>query len=307
MTKGYIGGVLPGGGRDAEIDHMRQLIENWRLGYRGAVVLTGNRLSGKTLFGELITNRFFPATAIRLRPPHPGGGAGAAHQDDRGPCRRPVLRGEVYRTVPAPCCGSTTSKRGGMKGHTLAANVRALGEHIDDYSGPHLLPGVDHQRRIPPPRPLPRHRPRLSVRNQPRPLSPWPTCSGRCSSATGATHKVMVDPEGEPVSETTFGHMVKRIYRATEGNVGETINRWAYYTQRYDDERVVPARRPAVRAARLPVSRYRYPAHHHPAGEAHPRLPPAEALRPRLHRTLRQYPAAADPGGHGHPRQRRGP
>ncbi|MEM7574943.1 MAG: hypothetical protein AAF433_18705 [Bacteroidota bacterium] len=67
ITRGYVGESFFAG-REAQLDRMEQLVKSWDEGYRGAVVLTGRRQAGKSLFGELTTNRFFAAKVIRLRP-----------------------------------------------------------------------------------------------------------------------------------------------------------------------------------------------------------------------------------------------
>ncbi len=235
MTKGYIGESFLVG-REAETDHLRQLIENWKLGFRGAVVLTGKRLSGKTLFGELITNRFFPGKTIRLRP-HAQVVVQGRRTKTTGDLAAALSFVEKYTVQARPLLWIDDLEMWRDDTHSLAANIRALGEHIDDYSGrlfylvsttnavfQHLDRFLDIDRVFQSEINLDR----FTLADMQRAVL----------IRHGATHKIMVDAEGEPVSETAFGQMVKRIYRATEGNVGETINRWAYFTQRYDDERV---------------------------------------------------------------------
>ncbi|MCB0852325.1 MAG: hypothetical protein KDD63_08895, partial [Bacteroidetes bacterium] len=67
LTKGYVGESFWVGRKD-ESAHIRSLIQNWQKGFRGAALVTGQRLSGKTLFGELVALRYFPKTTIRLIP-----------------------------------------------------------------------------------------------------------------------------------------------------------------------------------------------------------------------------------------------
>lgn len=235
MTKGYIGESFLVG-RERETEHLRQVIENWQLGYRGSVILTGNRLAGKTLFGELITNRFFAGETVRLRPNANITVAGRRTKTT-GNLAAALAFVEKYTVQQRPLVWIDDLELWWDKDHTLAENVRALGEHIDDYSGRifylvatstaayrHLDRFLDidrvFQSRI--------DLNRFSLAEMQRAVL----------IRHGATHKVMVDAEGEPIGETTFGQMVKRVYRATNGNVGETIDRWAYYTERYDDDSV---------------------------------------------------------------------
>ena len=67
LTKGYIGESFAVG-RQEELRRIKKVINNWRLGYRGSVLLHGQRFSGKTLTGEWIANRFFDDSFVRLQP-----------------------------------------------------------------------------------------------------------------------------------------------------------------------------------------------------------------------------------------------
>ena len=246
MTKGYIGESFLVG-RERETTHLAQLIDSWRLGYRGSVVLTGNRLAGKTLFGEMITNRFFAGKTVRLKP-----NAQLTVQGRRtkttGDLAEALAFVEKYTLQSRPLVWIDDLETWHDNDHSLAENVRALGEHIDDYSGRifYLVATTNA---------VYRHLDRFlnldrvfqseinldnfSLEDMQRAVL----------IRHGATQKQLVDAEGEPISETGFGQLVRRIYRATEGNVGDTINRWAYYTERVDDERV---RQPRGRRYSLP-------------------------------------------------------
>lgn len=67
LTKGYIGEAF-WVERKLEMLHIKELIHQWHLGFRGSVLLHGQRFSGKTLFGEMIANRYFANNVIRLSP-----------------------------------------------------------------------------------------------------------------------------------------------------------------------------------------------------------------------------------------------
>ena len=247
MTRGYIGESFLVG-REQEIAHLRQLIDNWRAGFRGAVVLTGERLSGKTLFGELITNRFFAGDTIRLQP-----NATVTVQGRRtkttGDLRAALNFVQKYTVQSRPLVWIDDLETWTDQETTFAANVRALGEHIDDYSGRifYLVatsnPMYHHLTRF-----LDVERVFQSEIN----LDDFTLADMEQAVRIrhGATHKLLVDGEGEVVSDAAFAKMVRRIYRATEGNVGDTINRWAYFTRRYDEDRV---HQPPIRRYSLPA------------------------------------------------------
>ncbi|THH41834.1 hypothetical protein [Neolewinella litorea] len=236
ITRGYIGESFLVG-RERETAHLKELIQNWKLGFRGSVILTGNRLAGKTLFGELITNRFFAGNTIRLQP-HSSVMVQGRRTPTTGDLSAALAFVEKYTVQSRPMVWIDDLETWTDAETTLAANVRALGEHIDDYSG-RIFYLVSTSNAV--------------YHHLNRYLDVGRVFQSRISlddfSAEdmiravrirhGATHKLLVDADGEPVSDAAFNKMVKRIFRATDGNVGETINRWAYYTERYDDERVV--------------------------------------------------------------------
>ena len=235
MTRGYIGESFLVG-RESEIAHLRQLIDSWKLGFRGAVVLTGERLAGKTLFGELITNRFFAGETIRLQPNSTLTlqGRRTRTTGDLGAALSFV---EKYTVQSRPLIWIDDLEFWTDKERTFAQNVRALGQHIDDHSGRifylvstnnavyhHLNRFLDINRVF-----------QSEINLDTFSL---PDMEQAVRIRHGATHKILVDEEGEPLSDAAFAKLVARIYRATDGNVGDTINRWAYFTRRYDDERV---------------------------------------------------------------------
>jgi len=65
LTRGYIGESFAVGRRD-ELEHVAALVRHWDNGFRGSVAITGQRFSGKSLFGELLASRFFPENTVRL-------------------------------------------------------------------------------------------------------------------------------------------------------------------------------------------------------------------------------------------------
>ncbi|WP_116106569.1 hypothetical protein [Lewinella sp. IMCC34191] len=235
MTRGYIGESFLVG-REQETAHLRQLIDNWKAGYRGAVILTGERLAGKTLFGELVTNRFFAGETIRLEP-----NASITVQGRRtkttGSLEAALSFVQKYTVQSRPLVWIDDLETWTDKTTTFAANVRALGEYIDDYSGRIFFlvstsnAVYNHLNRY-----LEIDRVFQSEIN----LDDFslPDMEQAVRIRHGATHKILVDEDGESISDAHFAKLVRRIYRATEGNVGDTINRWAYYTQRFDDDRV---------------------------------------------------------------------
>lgn len=67
LTSGYVGESF-WIGRTNKLKRAGTLVNNWKAGYRGSILLTGKRLSGKSLFGERIANLHFSGQTIRLFP-----------------------------------------------------------------------------------------------------------------------------------------------------------------------------------------------------------------------------------------------
>ena len=67
LTRGYVGESFVVG-RTEELQHVSHLVSDWEKRFRGSVMLTGKRFSGKSLFGELVANRFFSNKTIHLAP-----------------------------------------------------------------------------------------------------------------------------------------------------------------------------------------------------------------------------------------------
>ena len=67
LTKGYIGDSFLVG-RTAELRRIASVVDNWKLGFRGSLMITGTRFSGKTLLGELIGQKHFSENTIRIKP-----------------------------------------------------------------------------------------------------------------------------------------------------------------------------------------------------------------------------------------------
>jgi hypothetical protein len=247
MTKGYIGESFLVG-REEETAHLKQLVNDWRQNYRGAVVLTGRRLSGRSLFGEMISNRIFPNNVIRLVP------NGVISVDGRrmhttGQLAKALAFVQKYTIQTRPMIWIDDLELWWDKNTSLAENVAALSDHIDNYSAKifYLVATTNavyaHLNRF---RDLDRifqaevNLDDFSLEDMQRAIR----------IRHGATHKKLVDADGEPLSELTFNRLVKKLHRAGYGNVGDTLNRWAFMMEYCDENSVTPSN----------VSRHRLPA-----------------------------------------------
>ena len=247
MTKGYIGESFLVG-RDTETGQMRRLVDNWRLGYRGAVMLTGRRLSGRSLFGEMISNRIFPNNVIRLVPNGVISVEGR-RMHTRGKLLDALVFVQKHTIQTRPMIWIDDLELWWDNDTSLAENVAALASHIDNYSAKifYLVSTTNavyaHLNRF---RDLDRifqsevNLDDFSLEDMQRAIR----------IRHGATHKTLVDQDGEPLSELAFNRMVKKLHRSGYGNVGDTLNRWAYMVEYCDEDRVTPSQ---TRRYRLPA------------------------------------------------------
>jgi len=247
MTKGYIGESFLVG-REAETAQMRSLVANWRQGYRGAVMLTGRRLSGRSLFGEMISNRIFPNNVIRLVP---NGviSVGGRRMQTTGKLSEALAFVQKHTIHTKPMVWIDDLELWWDNNTSLAENVAALGAHIDNYSAKifYLVSTTNavyaHLNRF---RDLDRifqaevNLDDFSVEDMQRAIR----------IRHGATHKKLVDQDGEPLSDLAFDRLVKKLHRSAYGNVGDTLNRWAFMMEFCNEDSVTPSQ---VRRYRLPA------------------------------------------------------
>lgn len=238
-TKGYVGESFLVG-RDDEAEQVNAVIKNWRLGYRGAVILSGQRLAGKTLFGELVANRFFTSTTIRLRP-NTSTTVFGRRLKTTGNLGEALDFIEKYALQSRPMIWIDDLETWWDKDITLGANVRELADHIDNNSGRifylvattrAVYEHLNHFMDLAPVFQADINLDYFSLEEMQQALI----------VRHGATHKTLVDKDGEPMSESAFTKRVRRLFRAANGNVGDTLNMWAYLTEKYDEDSVTPSK-----------------------------------------------------------------
>jgi len=236
MTKGYIGESF-WVGREAELSRAANLIDQWNHGFRGAIAITGQRFSGKTLFAELVANKHFKNNVIRLSPNQSLIVEGRRFNSSYNLAE--TLNFVRKHTVNArPMILIDDFEHWWDPTITLSENVRTLRHYIDSYSNRHFIMvtmsnwlkhhldqiyelssffqaeiNMDEMR-------VDEIRSAIIIRH-------------------GATHKQLVDEEGKEVSAAQFKKLTNQIHRTSGGNVGEALNRWTAKIEKYDEDRVV--------------------------------------------------------------------
>ncbi|MEZ4957858.1 MAG: hypothetical protein R2825_30145 [Saprospiraceae bacterium] len=235
LTKGYLGESF-WVGRANEIRHLENVIGQWRLGYRGAVVLSGIRFCGKSLFGEIIANRFFPEQTIRLSPNTTLKVQGRTLETgyDLGKALDFIRK---HTLNERPLVWIDDLEIWSDEAFSLQTNVRHLKKHIDNYSD-QLFYMVSmsnwvksHLDRIFDISKIFQTEIRLDRMGQDE-------IRKAILIRHGATHKTLVDGKGEEINPKLFDKLISNIYRSVGGNIGDALNQWAFSTAKIDDERV---------------------------------------------------------------------
>ncbi|MFK7949719.1 MAG: hypothetical protein AB8G11_19155 [Saprospiraceae bacterium] len=236
LTKGYIGEAF-WVERKFEMQHIQELIGQWKLGYRGSVLLHGQRFSGKTLFGEMVANRHFPNNVVRLSPKTIVHFNGRKHQTtfDLGDALQFVKK---YNTKNLrPMIWIDDLETWADADNLITENIRKLTKFIDSQSNSifvmvsvsnwakaHLNSIYDINKVFQADFNLDKmnideiHR-AILIRH-------------------GATHRTLVDNNHEEVKRSQLIKMVQKVSRAGNGNIGETLNLWALSIQLLDEENV---------------------------------------------------------------------
>ncbi|HZL08451.1 MAG TPA: ATP-binding protein [Prolixibacteraceae bacterium] len=236
ITKGYFGDLFAIG-RDEELAHLALLINNWREGFRGSVIITGQRFSGKTLTGELAASRNFPNNTIRLSP----GVTLSLHG------RKMAATYNIADSLEFIAKNREHSKYliwiddielWWEPNIPLYRNIKELSHFIDHNSGHfffmvsmnlstyHHLKQVTELERI--------FQAHIHL--------------GKLSAAEIekailirhlATHRSLVNQKQEKVGPAEFRRISKAIAQASMGNIGDALNLWSYFIEKVDEEKVI--------------------------------------------------------------------
>jgi len=236
QTKGYIGESF-WVGRESELQRMARLIEQWELGYRGSVIISGERLSGKSLFGDLIANKYFSKKIIRLRPNtnmNTGGRKWTTSYDLKEALTFVTSRGQNNRSLiwldDLELWQSPTVP--------VSQNVRSLLEHMDSHASQFFYMVTISKW-------LEAHLKKTNVLDTAFQASismdkmSYEEIQQAILIRHGATHKVLVDEQDVEVSPEAFNKMTASIYKSSQKNIGDALNRWAASIHQASEEEVI--------------------------------------------------------------------
>lgn len=227
LTRGYIGESFCVG-REDEIAHFARVAGQWEKGYRGSVCLTGKRLSGKSLFGELVAHRFFPEKTIRIAP----------GETIRIEGRRITLGRDLDKALTEirkitlndrPLIWIDDLELWQDPSFPLNQNVRALRRFLDNYSTDmFFLVSMGNWMRAY----LDRFHPLDRLFQSEINLDKMGAANIREAIWVRhtATNRRLVDQEGRELTPQQVTRVTNRIYRASDGVVGDALNYWSAST-----------------------------------------------------------------------------
>jgi len=235
QTKGYVGESF-WVGRAEPLQHLHGIIEMWEKGFRGGVMLVGQRLSGKTLFGEKVAHLHFPKNTIRV--------VTNSLVKVRG---KKMVTGFDLGEILDFIKNNTINEKAlvwiddlelwANESISLGQNVRALKDFMDTYSGQlfcmvsmsnWVKSHLNHLYQI-----EASFQAEINLDKMER-----PEISKAIMIRHGATHKLLVDENGEELSAPVFQDKVNKVFKSAGGVIGDALNRWVVGMQELDEEKV---------------------------------------------------------------------
>ncbi len=235
LTKGYIGESFWVGRQDL-LDRFKEIVKSWEMGFRGGVLLTGNRLAGKSLFGEKISNMHFPKNTMRIVPNNLIKVHGRKIMADYE--LSPVLD-FIFKHSEGEKTLIWIDDLELWTNHEvpLGKNIRALRDFVDNapahfffvvsmsnWLKAHLQNlyqvdllfqaeiNLDHMDKEEVAR-------AIMIRH-------------------GATHKKLIDELGSDLQPADLQDKINKVYKAAYGNIGEALNFWIANTEEIDSDNV---------------------------------------------------------------------
>ncbi|MCH2045323.1 MAG: hypothetical protein MK212_14500 [Saprospiraceae bacterium] len=235
MTKGYIGESFLIG-RKEQLAHVGNIISNWKQGYRGAVFVTGERLSGKTLFSEIVAHRYFADNFIRLRPNRLLNVEGKTLQItyDLAEALDFIQKNALQRQA---LVWLDNLELWWDEQHPIYQNIQALSDWIDSYStrlfilvntNNTLKKQLDQLLDIDRVFQAEISMDKIGAEAIQRAI--W--------MRHGATHKKLINTKNEDLTTQAFQRLCKRICKSASGNIGEALNIWIDSTYYIDEDHV---------------------------------------------------------------------
>lgn len=236
LTRGYIGESFSVG-RQQEIGHVGNIVRQWKNGFRGSIAITGQRFAGKTLFGEMVANRFFPDNTIRLIPGETVQVQGRKMKATYD-LREALEFIRKYTLNVRPLIWLDDLELWWDTSIPLYKNIRALTKFIDNYAhNIFFMVSMSNSLKV--------HMQLFTAADHTFQASlnmDYMTASEVRQAILirhGATHQKLVDQSGQELTPAQFNKITQQVYRSARGNIGDALMRWSGTTQRLDEDHVV--------------------------------------------------------------------
>lgn len=228
MVKGYIGESFVIGRHD-ELAHFTELYNQWKKSYRGSVLITGQRYSGKSLFVEYANIKVLDGNAILLKPKFDFEINGKPHKAGYDLKETlSLITKHAHNLTPTVIIDDIESWYN--KEHSLYSNIRQLAHVIDKYSSKvffvvtmsnWLKHKMDKLMDISRVFQSDINLDRMSLQEIREVIS----------IRQGATHKTLLNGVEKNITSDEFNKITRQIYRKTHGNVGDSLSAWAASTK----------------------------------------------------------------------------
>lgn len=236
LTKGYMGKSF-WVGRQIEAERFKNIVDQWKLGFRGAVILSGQRFSGKTLFGEYVSTQYFPQKSIRLIP-NTTLKIGGRVLETTYDLEAAIDYIQKYSVNDQSLIWIDDLEKWCDPNILFGQNVRALSKAIDNHGGRmFFLVSMGNWTAA-----------HLNITHEIEKVFQANINLDKMSAVEikeailirhGATHKTLVNKNNEEPSPQEFQKMTDGIFRFTEGNIGESLSRWSHSIHRLNEEKVI--------------------------------------------------------------------
>lgn len=222
LVKGYIGDSFVVG-REAELERLSEIYAKWEQGYPGAILVTGQRYAGKSLFLEYANIKKLGSQAVNLVPNQEYKIAGKSYQ--AGYDLEEVLSEIAKYAINRPKIIIDDIEKWQNEKYPLAYNLRVLCQFIDRYNS-QIFFAVSMSNWLRNKMEQMLHLSKVFVAEINLDNMSLAEIRQVITVRQNATYRKLQDSEGKDLEPETYDSITKNIYKASRGNVGDALFRW---------------------------------------------------------------------------------
>lgn len=209
------------------------IFQNWQLGHRGTVLITGKRFSGKTLFAEQFLEKHFHNNYLHILPNNELRFQ-KNHLDTGFDISNTIKYIQKYCMDQKPALFFDDVELWHGHGVSLYRNMKQLMHFIDNNANKLFFIisiGELSLRRMNEIMQIEHHfHGQITI-----PAMDFADLEESLLIRHRATNKILIDDEGEPIDRQGFERIVRNIYKTSKGNIGDALNHWTYSVSKVDD------------------------------------------------------------------------